>query len=141
MNLTAVQLRGPLPSPELAYGDPAAVRSGSRGPVALFVPGSLVAYELGVSRRRRLFVFRTLVADDRLAATVPGVHGRVRLLLHLRTRARIARLRSVFAELLAVGQSPLALSDAFFVRVGAVLEGRRGPQRSLSALLRRETSR
>ena len=42
-------------------------------------------------RRPRLFVFRTLTVDDRLAATLPGVRPPVKLLLELRTKGRIRR--------------------------------------------------
>jgi hypothetical protein len=138
MRLTAVQLRERPPCPELAYGDPSALRQSSHGPVALFAPGALVAYELPVARRRRLFVFRTLPTGDRRAAKVPGVRPPVRLLLHLRAPSRIERLRSVFAQLVAIGWTPSVLSDAFFVRVGAAFEGRLPPQPFLSTLLRHE---
>jgi hypothetical protein len=140
MNLTAVQLHASPPCRQLACGDPVELRPGSRGPVALFAPGSVVAYEPSLARRRRLFVFRTLVADDHLAAILPGVRRRVRLLLTLRGPVRIERLRSVFAQLVAIGWTPTALSDAFFLRIGTLLEGRPPAAPFLPSLLRREPS-
>ena len=77
------------PRAEIAFGSPNRICVGARGPVALFVPDTLVAYELRFARRRRLYVFRTLLVDDPLAAVLPGVHRRVRLLLSVRTPARI----------------------------------------------------
>ena len=139
MNLTAVQLQKHAPARRLVYGRPADVRPSARnrGDVALFHPASLVAYELCVARRRRVFVFRTLLAEDRLAASVPGVHRRVQLLFTLRGRARIERLRRALARLEAIGWPPAALPDAFFLRLGASLEGRLPRHPVLASLLPR----
>jgi hypothetical protein len=138
VNLTAVQLRTNRPQGQIVYGEPYAVDRGARGPVALFAPGSLVAYQVQIDRARRLFIFRTLLVDDRLAATVPGVSPRVQLLVQLRSRARVRLVRQLFADLLALGGTPMALSDAFFLRLGATLDGRVPPYALLHALLRRE---
>lgn len=138
MNLTAVQLHPQLPRGEIAFGTPARICPGARGPVALFAPDSLVAYELRFARRRRLFVFRTLLVEDRLAAAVPGVHRRVRLLVQLRTAARIARLRAVLAGLVNIGCPLDHLDDGFFARLGAILDGRRPPSGLGASLLHRE---
>jgi hypothetical protein len=86
-------------------------------------------------RRARVFVFRTLAVDDRLAATVPGVSPRVRLLFEVRTRGRIRRARGLFEYLLRMGRDPSALPDDFYVRVGAVLNGRLPAHKVLGALL------
>ena len=72
----------------------------------------------------RLFVFRTLNVDDRLAPTVPGVFPRVRLLLELHTPLRIRRARALFAYLARTRRDPSALTDGFYVRVGVALAGR-----------------
>ena len=143
MNLTAVQLRLCAPARRLVYGRPAVVRPSARSSssgddVALFAPGTLVAYELCVARRRRVFVFRTLLGEDRLGARVPGVHRRVQLLLTLRARARIESLRQIFGRLEAIGWAPAALPDAFFARLGASLEGRATRHPILESLMRRE---
>jgi len=137
VNLTAVQLRQSAPARRLLYGRPADVCPSARGAVALFPPGTLVAYELRVARRGRLFVFRTLLVDDPLAASVPGVHRRVQLLFTLRARARIERLRHLFSRLEAMGWPPAVLPDAFFIRLGAWLEGRLPPHPILASMLRR----
>ena len=65
---------------------------------ALFGPGELVGYRIQYRRRTRVFVFRTLYADDPLAASVPGVRPRVHLLLG----ARDARARPACARPLRV---------------------------------------
>ena len=66
----------------------------------------------------------TLEVDDRLAATVPGVSPRVRLLLELHTALRIRRARALFAYLERTHCDPSALSNGFYVRVGVALSGR-----------------
>jgi len=138
MTLTAVQLRESRPACALVYGVPVAMAATRRGPVALFRPGALVAYGLQSAARRRLFVFRTLVVDDRLAASVPGVHPRVQLLLDVHTPDRIRRMRRLFAFLDRHGWSPADLSDGFYCRVGCALGGRLPNHTILVALLRQE---
>jgi len=110
--------------------------STARGSVALFGSGEIVACLLRFRRRPRLFVFRTLTVDDRLAASIPGVRPRVQLLLQLRTRGRIGRARDLFAYLARTERDPSALADDFYVRAGIVLVGRLSQQISLGALLR-----
>jgi hypothetical protein len=136
---TAVQLRlragDDGPRSELLGGAPSATVAGALGPVALFGSGAIVAYRLGGGRRSRLFVFRTLEVDDRLAASVPGVSPRVRLLLHLRTVGRIRRARGLFAYLARTRRDPSSLPDAFYLRVGAVLAGRLPAHKVLPSLL------
>ena len=138
---TAVQLRlrtsdEERPRTEVIGGTPCAVTEGALGPVVLFEPGQIVAYLLRRRRRARIFVFRTLDVDDRLAATVPGVAPRVRLLMDLRTLGRIRRVRALFVYLLRSGRVPSALPDDFYVRVGAVLGGRLPAHKVLLGLLR-----
>ena len=136
---TAVQVRPPSgdahPRAELLSGSPSAVLSTARGPVALFGSGEIVAYLLRYRRRPRLFVFRTLTVDDRLAASIPGVRPRVQLLLQLRTPGRIGRARDLFAYLARTERDPSALADDFYVRVGAVLAGRLRSHTILLSLL------
>ena len=126
---TAVQIRprtrdGDEPRTEILCGSPCANATGALGPVALFGSGEIVAYLLRRRRRLRLFVFRTLDVDDRLAATVPGVFPRVRLLVELHTPLRIRRARGLLAYLARTRRDPSALSDGFYVRVGVALAGR-----------------
>jgi hypothetical protein len=136
---TAVQLRHPagddLPRSELLGGTPCDVVAGALGPVALFPSEEVVAYLLRRQRRVRLFVFRTLAVDDRLAATVPGVRPKVRLLLELRTAGRIRRVRALFAYLLRTNRNPSSLTDGFYVRVGILLAGRLPAHKILLSLL------
>jgi hypothetical protein len=94
-----------------------------------------VGYVLRRKRRARLFVFRTLDVDDRLAATVPGVRPRVRLLLEVRSAGRVRRMRGLFAYLTRTGCPPSALADAFYVRVGVALGGRLPRHKILLSLL------
>ncbi len=95
-----------------------------RGPVALFSTEQLVAYCLRVRRGTRLFVFRALLVDDRLAASLPGVRPRVHLLLDARSEDRVQLLRQLFAHLVQTGRDPAVLADGFYLRVGAALGGR-----------------
>ena len=137
---TAVQLRlrsddDDGPRSELVFGSPCATAAGALGPVALFEPGAVVAYLLRRKRRGRLFVFRTLDVDDRLAATVPGVRPRVQLLLELRSAGRIGRMRGLFAYLARTRCPPSTLADAFYVRVGVALGGRLPRHKILLSLL------
>ena len=138
---TAVQVRHPSagrqPRAEVVWGRPCAVDVGTLGPVAVFRSGEIVAYLLRARRGLRLFVFRTLAVDDRLAAALPGVRPRVRLLFQLRTPGRIRGARGLFAYLARTGRDPSALADDFYVRAGMVLGGRLTQQTSLlGALLR-----
>jgi len=134
---TVVQLRtaqGDKPRSELIYGTPRRLVPGRLGPVAVFTPRALVAYRIRYHRRTRLFVFRTLDVDDRLAASVPGVRPHVQLLLEVRSEGRVRRMRRLFAYVLKAGRDPDGLPDAFYVRVGAVLAGRL-PQHPIVASL------
>jgi hypothetical protein len=139
---TGVQLRlaagDGLPRSELLAGVPCEVVSGAMGPVALFRPGEIVAYLLRGRRRGRLFVFRTLDVDDRLATSVPGVRPRVQLLLELHTPGRIRRGRDLFAYLGRTGRDPSGLADPLYVRVSAALGGRLPAHTILLSLLRTE---
>lgn len=133
---TAVQLRPTgAPSAALLYGLPEGTREGRLGPIALFPGGELVAYEIVSRRRRCLYVFRTLEVDDRLAASVPGVHPRVHLLLNLYTAGRIRMVRHLLAHLKRVRRDPSGLPDDFFSRAGVLLAGRVPARRVLYALL------
>ncbi len=135
---TAVQLRrgaGDTPRSEVICGTPRRIVAGKLGPVAVFRPGELVAYRIRYRRRTRLFVFRTLTVDDRLAVTVPGVRPRVQLLFEVRTAGRARLARGLFAYLAKNEIRPERLSDGFYLRVGVVLAGRLPPQKILQSLI------
>lgn len=138
MMRTAVQLRETRPSGRLLHGAPIDILPGPRGPIAVFEPGTLVVYFVDASYRPSLFVFRTLLVDDRLAASVPGVRPRVRLLLGLHRAGPIRRLRRLLTHLLEHGPDPDALTDAFWLRIGSALGGRCRPYGQLASFLRRE---
>jgi hypothetical protein len=140
MSRTVVQLRERHPSARLLLGTPAAMMESASGPLAAFAPGRLVAYSVESSYRHSLFVFRTLVVDDALAAAVLGVSPRVQLLLELHTRESIRRAGKLVAQLLASGRSPDPLSDAFWGRMGTALRGRTSSPTTLASLLRLEPS-
>jgi hypothetical protein len=136
---TAVQLcSGGAVECALLCGEPGAMASGALGPVALFGPEEVVGYLVRTSAGRTLFVFRTLAVDDAWAASVPGVHPRVRLLVHLRSAMRVRALTRLFGTLAKRALAPSGLSDGFYVRVSHALGGRRTDQARLKALLRRE---
>jgi len=134
---TAVQLRraGDLLRSDLLYGVPRTTVAGKLGPVALFAAGELVAYRIRHRRRTRLFVFRTLDVDDRLAASLPGVRPRVHLLLEVHTAGRVRLVRGMFAHLVKNRRDPCGLPDGFYVRVGVALAGRLPPHKILLSLL------
>jgi hypothetical protein len=134
---TAVQLRSDAHGPrcKLLCGSPVTTVVGSRGPVALFAPGTLVAYALRTHRSARLFVFRTLSTRDRLAASLPGVSPEVWLLLNVKSVARVRLARRLFAYLLEQRIDPALLADAFYIRLGAALEGRIPKHTHLESLL------
>jgi len=135
---TAVQLRrlgDDVPRSELLYGAPRAVVTGKLGPVALFDPGQLVAYRIRYRRRTRLFLFRTLDVDDRLATRIPGVSPRVQLLFDVHSAGRVRLVRGLFAYLARSVSDPSALPDAFYVRVGIALGGRLPRHKILGSLL------
>ena len=136
--ITAVQLRRSgtdAPRCELLHGDARSVVAGELGPVALFAPEQIVGYALRFARRTRVFVFRTLGADDPLAVRVPGVSPHVQLLLNLRSAARARLLKRMFAFLARRELSASGLPDGFYLRVATVLGGRLPPQKVLSSLL------
>jgi len=136
---TAVQLRsGGAVECALVCGKPGSMALGALGPVALFASEEVVGYLVRTPAGRTLFVFRTLAVDDRWAASVPGVHPRVRLLVHLRSALRVRALARLFGTLAKRALAPSALSDGFYVRVSHALGGRRTDQARLKALLRRE---
>jgi hypothetical protein len=138
---TAVQLRADAAmSSEIVAGTPASVAQGRLGPIAIFEPDTIVAYLVRSPMGRSLAVFRTLAVDDSLAARVPGVAPRVRLLVYVRTAGRVRALRRLLHLLGTRRIDPSALRDAFYVRVSVALGGRRTDQARLRALLRREQS-
>jgi hypothetical protein len=140
---TAVQLRqrgSGMPQTELVHGKPHALVTGKLGSVALFSPGELVAYRIRYRRQTRLFVFRTLEVDDRLAARIPGVRPHVRLLFDVCTTGRARLVRGLFAYLVRTDRDPSVLPDIFYLRVAAAIGGRLPPHKILVSLLKRSTS-
>jgi len=135
---TAVQL---LPShgesllAELVYGLPDDTRAGRLGPVALFPSDSIVAYRFRSGRRDRLYIFRTLAVDDSMAATIPGVRPRVRLLVHLRSAGRVRLARRLFAYLCKQSIPPERIPDDTYLRIGVALSGRLPRHKILVSLL------
>ena len=125
---------------QLVCGDPGSITSGVLGPVALFGPDEVVAYAIRTPSGRSLFVFRTLAVDDRWAARVPGVHPRVRLLVHVRSAMRVRAMGRLLRYVAKRSLVASHLSDGFYVRVSHVLGGRT-EQARLRALLRQEVDR
>jgi hypothetical protein len=134
---TAVQLRQAgrgTPHGELVYGKPHTLVTGKLGDVALFASDQLVAYRIRYRRKTRLFVFKTLEVDDRLAARLPGVSPHVQLLFDVRTAGRARLVRGLFSYLVK-SHGPSALPDSFYVRVGVVLGGQLPRHKVLPSLL------
>ena len=135
---TAVQLRpghGESLLAELVYGSPFEVAAGPFGPVAVFGVDALVAYRLRSGRRDRLYLFRTLAVDDPMAALVPGVRPRVRLLVHLRSAGRVRLAKRLFAYLLKRAVQPESVADGTYLRIGVALAGRLPSHKILISLL------
>jgi hypothetical protein len=141
---TAVQLRqlsgDGQPKSDLICGVPSSVVTGVRGPVVLFDADQIVGYRIRYQRRMRLFVFRTLEVDDRLAASVPGVKPHVQLLLEVATIGRARLVRGLFAYLAKHTEDPSGLPDDFYVRVAFVLGGRLPAHKILVSLLKQSAS-
>jgi hypothetical protein len=139
---TAVQLRPiaarDLPRCDLLWGEPRRIVAGELGPIALFGSGELVAYRLRRLRRQRLYVFRTLDVEDRLAAHVPGVRPRVQLLLSLNSAGRVRLAQGLFSYLLKTMRDPSAIPDDFYLRVGVALGGRLPRRKIMLSLLHPE---
>lgn len=134
-----MQLRsGDIVRCDLVHGEPSAIAAGRLGPIALFEAERIIAYQVVTRRRRNLFVFRTLVVDDPLAASVPGVRPRVRLLIYAHSAGAIEQLRRLFGHLARRGCDAACLSDLFYRRVGHAVQRRRPTQAPLRGLLRRE---
>lgn len=123
------------PKSELVCGTPSSIVTGRHGPVALFDPGQLVGYRIGCRRQARLFVFRTLEVDDRLAAAIPGVRPRVQLLFEVQTPGRARLVRGMFMYLAKKRSDPARLPDGFYVRIGLALAGRLQAHKILPSLL------
>ena len=138
---TALQLQSsPAMTCELLHGAPLRIVDGKLGAIALFGPDEIVAYVRRAPAMQTLVVFRTLAVDDALAASVPGVFPRVRLLMHLRSATRVRAALRLFAYARKRGIDASGLRDAFFVRLSIALGGRRVAQVHLRELLRKERS-
>jgi hypothetical protein len=123
---------------EVAHGERLATLDGDLGPIAVFGPERVVGYHVRTARSARLFVFRTLVVDDRLAASVPGVRPRVSLLIAVQSAGKVRRARALVRYLARQGGSASDLSDSFYVRAGQVLAGHARWDSYLRVLVRRE---
>jgi hypothetical protein len=141
---TAVQLRpvaaADLPRCDLVHGRPHAILAGDLGPVALFAAGDIVAYRLRSRRRVRLYVLRTLEVADPLAASVPGVRPRVRLLVELSAAGRVRLAQRLFVHFTRTLLESSRLPDAFYVRAGVAFAGRLPAHKNLAAFLPRSSS-
>ena len=140
---TAVQLRDTARlACRIVHGSPTAVVTGPRGPIALFAPGSLVAYSIRRETTSRLYVFRTGPLPRGRGAAVAGVQPRVNLLLATDSKAAIVRVGNLFAWLARNKYDPDALSDAFWLRTAGALGGHLRPRdrRLVPALLPPEMS-
>ena len=129
---TAVQIRA-TPRCELLHGQPGTLLAGQLGPVALFVPGEIVAYAIHAPQPR-VFLFRTS-HNPVAGAVLPGVYPRVHLLLALESARVARRCRRFFAVLRREGLHPSRLADAFYLRLDRVLRARAPLPRLVVALL------
>lgn len=142
---TAVQLltSGPTTARLLA-GDAVRIDSGSRGDIAVFAPGRLVAYLVESPLRVRLYVLRTaplLSSDSDLLVRVPGIHPEVPVLLMARSRSAVKKVGNLFGKWPTTVGDVQTLSDRFWLRLAGVLCQRRAFTRSVLAQLLADDSR
>lgn len=127
-------------SSALLHGAAIERRPHPRGAVLVLPPGQIALYCLRTVKYR-CFLFRTLGAPEELSSEVPGVSPRVRLLLQTQTLGRLARLQELLRYLARTGLQPSSLSDAFYLRLNAILNGRLPKGKALRSLLARENLR
>ena len=128
-------------SSRLIHGAVAEHRVHSRGTVLVMPPGQIAFYGVWTVKCRT-FVFRTLAAPEQLASEVPGVSPDVRLLLETHSRGRLARLQQLLRYLARKGLPPSSLSDAFYLRLHAILSGKLpAPSKVIRSLLDQEEPR
>jgi hypothetical protein len=134
-SLTAVLLTS---SPEvtttLLYGETIATRAHPSGRLAFLGPGELVLYFVRASLPRA-FLFRTLVVGEPLSTAVPGVFAPVRLLAVTATLDRSSKLARMLRYVHTTGRVASALSDDFYLRIHALLDGRLPKHKVLDHLL------
>lgn len=118
----------------LVHGSVLSQEPSRTGRVVTIAPGEIVFYALQ-ARRERCFVFRTLRTTELCASSVPGVSPPVRLLLQTSTRGRLLKLEALLGHLARIGRSPSSLSDAFYLRLHALLDGRLPRTKVLRTLL------
>lgn len=129
----------PTVSSALIHGSSIDRRPHPRGVILVLPPGQIALYCLRTVKYR-CFLFRTLAAPELLSSEVPGVSPRVRLLLETQTLGRLARLRELLRYLARTGLEPSSLSDAFYLRLNALLNGRLPKGKALRSLLAQEDS-
>lgn len=141
MSLTAVQeLTGDqLPQIQyrsrLIYGAPVARSQGRRGPVALFLPGKLVAYELEIGRRNYAFLFRTIARSELTSCVLAGVRPDVRLLISAVGARQVGRLKEFLALVDSFGYGSPSLSDEPLLRTARSLFSARSVAHVVDAIL------
>jgi hypothetical protein len=121
-------------STRLLHGPVISAQRCAVGHVVMIPADEVVFYALQ-ARHLRCFVFRTLRAPEPFSSTVPAVSHPVRLLLHTSTRGRLQKLEALLGYLKRVGRSPSSLSDAFYLRLHALLAGRLPRPKVLRSLL------
>jgi hypothetical protein len=133
--LTAALLTtSPALTTSLLLGTAVATRPHPRGQVALLAPGELALYFVRASRARA-FLFRTLAAPEPITTLVPGVSEPVRLLVETASLDRSSKLARALRYLRAKGRNPSALSDDFYLRIHALLDGKLPRHKILHHLL------
>ena len=140
MIVTAVQEHAQGQVPHLEYhsriicGSPLRRKHGERGPIHLFEPETLVAYELTVGTRGFGFVFRTLAQPDRFACALAGVRPGVRLLISAVGTGQLARLNDFLRVVDRPAGSLQQVTDEFLLRAGSCIFSRRSIAQVVAAL-------
>lgn len=111
-----------------------------RGTLLVLPPAEVAVYCVRAVELRT-FIFRTIEAPEALSSELPGVSRSVRLLVQTRKRGRSARVEQLLVYLKRNGVQPAALSDSFYLRLNAVINGRfQRTNNGILSLLDRELS-
>jgi hypothetical protein len=123
--LTAVQLRDDADLRcTLIAGVPSTITFGTRGPIALLTPRTVVAYLVKSAAHVKVAVFRAPPSERFRQSKVDGVRPHVDLLLEVDGCCRTIRVQRVLRALARWGVSLEVLSASFWTRLGSLAAAR-----------------
>jgi len=123
---TAVQeLSEPTLACRVAFGTPERSVAGARGTIALFSPGSMVAYLIDNRGKFAFFVFRTLPERQMVGARIEGVEPHVDLILATKRRRVARRALTLLGWVARTHAHEESVPDAFWIRAACIIGDRR----------------